>query len=166
MTIETMKNPKPREGSLLAAYMIYVSDEGIDLDRFVEHGGRLLKREDFTGLASGLADLREKIASLRGEHPKLGRQLEFLADFFASDPTSVPAVRNETDFALLYAVKDMDMTPDDIPGVGYLDDAAVAEVVLARHAEIFERHCAAHDLEWAALKPEIRNYKIHTAARA
>jgi uncharacterized membrane protein YkvA (DUF1232 family) len=52
---------------------------------------------------------------------------------------------------LLYAVKEHDMMPDTMPGVGYLDDAAVAKVVLSRHAEIFEQHCALHGIEWSTL---------------
>ena len=46
------------------------------------------------------------------------------------------------------------MMPDHIPGVGYLDDAAVTHTVLLRHAETFERLCEARNIQWAALKPE------------
>ena len=149
-----MKSSNPT----LASYMNYVSEEGLNLDRFVEHGGRLLGREEAANLIGELDHLREKIASLRSDHPQLARQLDFLAGFFESNPQSQPEkVRNETIFALLYAAKDADLMPDDMPEVGYLDDAAVTESVLSRHAEIFERHCAAHDLEWAALKPEARH---------
>jgi uncharacterized membrane protein YkvA (DUF1232 family) len=158
MTIETMNKPNPG----LTAYMNYVSDEGLNLHRFVEHGGRLVGREDSAGVAAGLADLREKIAGLRAIHPRLARQLGFLADVFEADaahPSEVvrtlPEVaRNEIAFALLYAAKDMDLVPDDMPQVGYLDDAAVTEIVLSRHAAAFEQHCATHGLEWAAIEPE------------
>jgi uncharacterized membrane protein YkvA (DUF1232 family) len=158
MTIKTMNNPNPS----LTAYMNYVSDEGLDLPRFVEHGGRLVGREDSAGLAAGLADLREKIADLRAVHPRLARQLEFLAIVFEAGAGRPPeiggwlpeAARRETAFALLYAAKDMDLVPDDLPQVGYLDDAAVTEIVLSRHAAVFEQHCAAHGLEWAAIEPE------------
>ena len=148
-----MNKPNP----LLGAYMNYVSDEGIDLHRFVEQGGRLLGREDSNVLVAELAMLREKISALRGEHPTLGAQLEFLVQFFESDPAQQPEqARKEAIFALLYAVKDMDMMPDHMPGVGYLDDAAVAGVVLSRHAEVFARHCAQHDTDWSTLKPDAR----------
>ena len=62
----------------LAAYMNYVSDEGLNLDRFVEHGGRMLGPHESAGLTSGLVALGEKINSLRDKHPQLTRQLEFL----------------------------------------------------------------------------------------
>ena len=157
MKTETMNNPNARVSSQLASYMHYVSEEGINLDRFVEQGGRLLGREEAEGLAGDLAKLREKMAAVSQDHPRLGRQLAFLANLFAFHPKDLPdAVRNETAFALLYAVKENDMMPDSIPEVGYLDDAAVTEVVFTRHAEILERHCIAHSVDWAALKPESR----------
>ena len=148
MSIERANKPNPQ----LAAYMHYVSDEGINLDRFVEQGGRLLGREESASLAGEFPAFREKIAVLRTEFPLLARQLEFLAAFFESDAaTPFEQARNETAFALLYAVKDNDMMPDTVPGVGYLDDAAVAKVVLSRHADVFERHCALHGIAWGTL---------------
>lgn len=150
-----MNKPNTGVSSQLAAYMHYVSDEGIDLGRFVEQGGRLLGREEVVGLASNFAELREKIASLSTEHPRLGRQLEFLASLFAFNPAILPEpARNEAAFVLLYAVKEHDMMPDHMPEVGYLDDAAVTEVLLLRHAEVFERLCVTRNLDWTALKPE------------
>ncbi len=139
----------------LAAYMNYVSDEGLNLDRFVEHGGRMLGPNESAGLTNGLADLGAKINSVRDKHPQLARQLEFLVGYFETNPwNQSDSVRNETIFALLYAAKDTDLVPDDTPEVGYLDDAAVAESVLARHAETFARYCAAKDIDWATIKPE------------
>ena len=144
-TIELMNKPNP----LLASYMHYVSDEGIDFDRFVEQGGRLLGKDDFAGLDAEIPALREKIEILREEYPLFGRQLEFLIAFVGSvTAKSFDQTRKEAAFALLYAAKDMDMMPDHIPGVGFLDDAAVAKVVLSRHAGIFERHCAIHGIAW------------------
>lgn len=139
----------------LAAYMNYVSDEGLNLDRFVEHGGRMLGPNESIDLTAGLADLCEKINSLRDKHPQLARQLEFLIGYFETNPWNQPDnVRNETIFALLYAAKDMDLMPDNLPEVGYLDDAAVAQSVLSRHAEFFERYCAAKDIDWATIQPQ------------
>ena len=138
----------------LASYMNYVSDEGLNFDRFVEHGGRMLGPDESHGLTEGLYDLREKISAVRREQPLLARQLEFLVDYFVTNPwNQSDRVRNETIFALLYAAKDMDLMPDDMPEVGFLDDAAVVASVLARHAGIFERFCAAKDIEWTVLKP-------------
>jgi uncharacterized membrane protein YkvA (DUF1232 family) len=145
-----MKQAKPT----LASYINYASDEGLNLDRFVEHGGRMLGPADAAGLTSGLGDLREKVSAMRGEHPQLARQLELLISYFETNPWNPPEkVRNETIFALLYAAKDTDLMPDDMPEVGYLDDIAVTESVLMRHAGTFERFCAAKGMNWAELKP-------------
>ena len=95
---------------------------------------------------------------MREAHPQLARHLSFLVDlYFKAGPELVPeTARNETAFGLLYALKEMDLMPDDMPDVGYLDDTAVAEVVLSRNTTTFERYCVEHDIEWAALKPELR----------
>lgn len=161
MTTATMNNPNPT----LTDYLSFASGQGINLERFVTHGGRLLEPADCSDLFAGITNLREKIGFLRGVHPRLGRQLEFLLEFFAADaahPTETvrvvsEAVRNEATFALLYAMKDLDLVPDDMPGVGFLDDIAIAEIVLARHAEVFGRYCSAHGIDWATLQPESRN---------
>ncbi len=153
-----MTKPNPS----LTAYMNYVSDEGLSLFRFVEHGGRLVGSEDAAGLASGLAELREKISDLRAMHPRLARQLVFLANVYETDAAHPPEtvrwlpeeVRNETAFALLYAAKDMDLVPDDMPQVGYLDDTAVTEIVLTRHAAVFEQLCSVRGIDWAAITPQ------------
>ena len=149
-----MKNTNPT----LASYMTYVSEEGINLDRFVEHGGRLLGPDDAESLTSNLADLHEKISAVRERHPRLAHQLSFLVElFYKAGPALEPeTARNETVFGLLYALKEMDLMPDDMPEVGFLDDAAVTEVVLSRNARVFEHYCVEHDIEWATLKPEIR----------
>lgn len=139
---------------ILSAYMIYVSEEGIDLRRFVERGAHLLKSEDTAFLTANQKRLREKLDDIRAEHPRLERQLEFLAKIHKSKPSTVPdSIRREAAFALLYAIRDMDMMPDDVPGLGFVDDAAVTEVVLSRHAEIFRTYCEDHNMDWTALKP-------------
>ncbi len=156
-----LTSPATNSRPSLMDYMTYMADEGLSLDRFVEHGGRLVSHEDSSGLARGLADLRSKISTLRWQHPQLALQLEFLTNLFAKDAardaeqvrTLPETVRNETTFALLYAAREMDMMPDDIPDIGYLDDAAIVEMVLSRHDRFFEHYCLTHDLDWAPLRP-------------
>ncbi len=144
-TLKTPGAPNP----VLTAYIHYVSEEGIDLHRFVEQGGRLLGHEDLANLGTDLGALEEKISVLREEYPIFGRQLEFLAGFIDSHAaTSSPQARKEAAFALLYAAKDADLMPDHLPGVGFLDDAAVTAIVFARHSAIFQEHCAARGIEW------------------
>ena len=106
-----------KKNAALAAYMNCDAEGGLDLDRFVEHGGRMLGLADFVALNNSLADLRKKISTLSNQHSYLARQLEFLMSFYQANPPNVPdKVRNETIFALLYAVKEVDLVPDDEPG--------------------------------------------------
>ena len=53
------KNPE------LAAYMNCSAEEGLDLDRFVEHGSRLLTAAETASLTDGLDTLQAKIATLK-----------------------------------------------------------------------------------------------------
>ncbi len=152
--------PAPSRESILASYMTYISDDGLDLDNFVERGGHLLAAEDLKELRAGLSELREKIETIRPELPRLARQLEFLADFFRSAGERQPAhlsdrTMNEIAFALLYAVRDMDLMPDDLPGVGFTDDTVVVEIVLERHAETFFHECRRRQLAWTEIRPEL-----------
>ena len=142
------KNPE------LAAYMNCTAEEGLYLDRYVEHGSRILTFAESASLSDGLDDLHRKIAVLELENPKLACQLELLADFHQENPPGLPGqVRQETIFALIYVIKDQDLVPDDEPGVGYLDDAAVVESVLGRHAGVFENHCHYKQIEWSSVAP-------------
>ena len=143
-----------KKNPALAAYMNCTAEEGLDLDRFVEHGGRLLTHAEVASLTTGLDDLHKKVTFLKSDNPKLAVQLELLIDFYQDNPPGLPPqVRAEAIFALRYAVKELDLVPDDEPGVGYLDDAAVVESVLARHAGVFENHCVFRQIEWSAVKP-------------
>lgn len=140
---------------LLSAYMLYVADDGVDLERFVACGGRLVARGDSAILASDLSNLGEKIACIGDEHLRLARQLEFLADFVHAATDGAPSeARNEALFALLYAAADTDLIADHLPLIGYADDESVTDLVLIRHAHVFERHCAARGLPWSAVKPQ------------
>lgn len=135
--------------------MIYVSEEGIDLDRFVEQGGRLIGVQNMVALAGIPPALQEKIVTLSETHPRLARQLKFLEEIVGADAVQLPAlVRREAAFALVYAASEQDLIPDTAPGTGYVDDEAVTEAVLSRHAATFARYCAADGLEWTSLSPE------------
>ena len=144
---------KPRGGSVLVACMGHLVEGG--LERYVENGARLLEPADIEVIALGLQDLPARISALPVECERLGYQLELFASLLERRDAWFPeTVRQETAFALLYAADEMDLLPDSEPGVGYLDDVAVAEVVLSRHAEVFERHCAELGQEWSAVQPQ------------
>jgi uncharacterized membrane protein YkvA (DUF1232 family) len=144
-----------KKNPALAAYMNCTAEEGLDLDRFVEHGARLLTPAESASLTAGLNDLSAKIRTLRSEHNRLADQLDLLVDFYLANSPGLPdQVRSETIFALLYALNEADLVPDDEPEVGYLDDQAVVESVLSRHPAVFESHCLYRQIEWSTVAPE------------
>jgi len=105
-----------------------------------------VKRET---LLRELLGLNEKIEELRQQLPRLSGQLQLLADFIVhARADRHAAVRNEALFALIYCAKVCDLIPDSIPEIGYSDDAAVVELVLARNAPIFEAHSKGRGIDW------------------
>jgi uncharacterized membrane protein YkvA (DUF1232 family) len=137
---------------LLDSYMLYMPEGGLETDLFVEYGGQLVGKAKCETLLRDLLGLNDKIEDLRGQFPRLSRQLEFLADFAvrASGDRQEP-VRNEALFALIYCAKDCDLIPDSIPEIGYSDDAAVVELVLARNAPTFEAHSRGRGIDWQTI---------------
>ena len=140
---------------LLSRYILHLPDEGVDLDAFVEHGGRLIGREKLVFSLADWASLERKIEQLHLEQPRLAAQLQLLIDF-ASDVTvdSPRAARNEAIFAVLYCARDVDLIPDDLPVIGYSDDAAVIALALSRNAAFFEGYCDDNAIDWSLLRPD------------
>lgn len=156
MNIKTINEGNTEFDFQIRAYMQYMPREGIDLGQFVERGGYLAGRHCPDGIGCDAGELQKKISMVRAQYPRLARQLEFLENILILEVESVPKkVRNEIVFALLYAVTEADLIPDVMPEIGYTDDAAITELVLFRHAEFFERFCAAHQTDSGALKSSI-----------
>lgn len=128
-----------------------------DFDEFVEHGGRKVTPATLQRLAVLLPDLREKFDAVTAPGlSKAPAQLMFLAqvvETVAADSyrdLSYGAI-GEAAFALLYLARDVDIIPDFIERLGYLDDAAVAATVLERNAAEFERFASHTGSDWAAI---------------
>jgi uncharacterized membrane protein YkvA (DUF1232 family) len=150
-----MNTPETGKIPLVATFMNHLWEGGVEA--FVEEGSRKLGIEDPAGLFCRIPDVRRKIDALLRQHARLGSQLEFLANFIESEYGRLSeTVRTETAFALFYAVKEMDLLPDHTPGVGYLDDAAVTETILARHSAVYERYCVKQQIDWAPLRPKFQ----------
>lgn len=125
-----------------------------EIHEFVLAGGQKIT-------AGALASFREKIpllmvkgAELEGldEAPHLGQQVRFLARyveyvldgaFSAEDMAAVP----EAVFALSYVLRDVDIIPDTVPGMGYSDDSAVVRCVLESHLAEFERFAGTQSID-------------------
>jgi uncharacterized membrane protein YkvA (DUF1232 family) len=142
-------------GLRLGSRWQFIPREGIDFDRFVDEGVRLLDAEGGRDIGSLIPELRAKIAMVHDEHPRLARHLEFFETVLIVATEPLPhRAHSEILFALLYAVAEVDLVPDVYPEVGYTDDAIICEVVLARHAAFFERFCLVRGIEWSTLRPE------------
>lgn len=127
-----------------------------DFDEFVESGGRKVTPATLQRLALLLPDLREKFNSVIAPGFKNApAQFEFAAcivEAVAADSyrdLSYAAI-GEAAFALLYLSRAVDIIPDCIDRLGYLDDAAVVATVLERNAVEFARFASHTGGDWAA----------------
>jgi uncharacterized membrane protein YkvA (DUF1232 family) len=127
-----------------------------DFDEFVESGGRKVTPATVQRLAVLLPELREKFNAVSAPgFTKAPAQLEFLArvvEAVAEDSyrdLSYAAI-GEAAFGLLYLAREIDIIPDSIERIGYLDDAAVAATVLERNAADFAKFASHKGIDWAA----------------
>lgn len=103
-----------------------------------------------------LPRLRAKFASLDPEQPQLAARIEFLGQVledFASGLCHDLAFHAVADiaFALQYFYQDNDLIPDNLPDDGFLDDLALGELVLAKHAQILEKYASTRGFDWEEL---------------
>jgi uncharacterized membrane protein YkvA (DUF1232 family) len=128
------------------------------LESYLESGSRALTAEDSEVLLAYLPHIRSKADSLLDQHPRLRGQLLLIADLFETEYPRLPeTVRKEAAFTLLYAATETDLLPDHLSDVGHLDDAAIAEILLSRHAEYFEHLCIREGLDWSHFEPHFKN---------
>lgn len=128
-----------------------------DMVQFVTNGARKITPRELEEVVRVIPELRLQWTQIETEHyPNLAEQLEFLArlveDFAAGLEKDLPFdTAAEAAFALIYFHREVDIIPDFLPDVGYLDDAQVVETVLYRHEEIFKRYAREKHIE---LPPE------------
>ena len=130
-----------------------------EFEQFVERGGGKVTPATVHRLAALLPELRDRFAAVHAPgFPKGPAQLDFLArvvDAVAAESyrdLSYAAI-GEAAFALLYLARDVDIIPDCVEGLGYLDDAAVAAAVIARNAAEFATFAPHADYDFAAIGP-------------
>ena len=87
--------------------------------------------------------------------PHLVNQLEFLADvvedFAENAGDEIPYVTAAATFALIYAHRQHDLIPDDVPDYGRADDSSVVRVVLIEHERVLASYAAHHGMKWSAI---------------
>jgi uncharacterized membrane protein YkvA (DUF1232 family) len=137
-------------GSFLQSFVTSHADD-LDLDDLVKHGGELVREQHSESLVENMTGFSAKLFALERSHPQLAEQLRFLIEFAADDECSSRSIRDEAIFAVLYCASDADLIPDDVPQIGFSDDAAVAETVLARNAKFFASYGRARGLQVPAV---------------
>lgn len=124
----------------------------------VRGGAAKVTLADFRRTVAAAPEVRRAIGKIDGnEYPGLAAQyrflLEVLVDFNQGEFDVLPYVAGaEVLFAVQYFQREVDVIPDFVPGVGLVDDAAVAAVVLQRHREVLRQHPKAAGFDWAAVE--------------
>jgi uncharacterized membrane protein YkvA (DUF1232 family) len=125
-----------------------------ELTSFIQSQANALSLTDLDRLIVDLPALRDRYGEIPLQtYPYLPDQLEFLSLFVEEqvvgrnrDLAEQPVA--EAAFALLYFQRPTDLIPDAIPGIGILDDAMIAGMVLRRQEHAFKRSSHAHMLRW------------------
>lgn len=144
-----VRNPHPDatslENSLLTAYMGFIRDPELPVERFVNHGGWLLEQ---SRISVPLPQrLLEKALRTAPVHPHLAGQLNLLAAFLGDPPEDAPGTTlREAAFAGYFVL--------NAPGALLADHAAVLESTLRVHARVFKRFCRSRQLPWDPTAPQ------------
>lgn len=128
-----------------------------EIEKFLVHGARQITIRDIDRVREQLPAIRDRLKqSDAGEVPHLVEHFSFLAnvfeDFVSGRFANFPYVgAAEVAFALQYLVRDVDVIPDFVEGIGLIDDATVAIVALKRNANALADHPKASAIDWDAL---------------
>jgi uncharacterized membrane protein YkvA (DUF1232 family) len=110
---------------------------------FVLRGGQRVSGAAINAFNSKIPFLKVKAETMAApEAPHLRDQVLFLARYVEDVLDGVHACADrpaiaEAVFALGYLLRDVDIIPDSVPGMGYSDDSAVIRAVLLAHPEEF-----------------------------
>jgi hypothetical protein len=115
------------------------------IDAFILAGSSSIRSEDLHAITKEGQCVYETISAVREAglsdlklHTRLIMQtLEFAARSHAVDP--LPAYLAEGTFAAQYLLKEHDLIPDQVPGIGLIDDAILVERVFLRNESEFMR---------------------------
>lgn len=128
-----------------------------DIAQFVEHGASRITPQVISSLLHKLPMLKAEFTQIDEPGlPHLVDQLEFLADAVEdSADGSYPHLSFHAAaaaaFAVIYAHKAVDIIPDNLPGMGHLDDSAVVRYALVRYRPEFEAYAQSRNLDWSTI---------------
>ena len=146
----------------VAAHSGALADEA-EFIHFIEHGAAQLTPRTIAQLVCEMPEINESLPELDAAGlPQARVQLAFLSEivegFVMQNPlyADVPyRVALEAAFALQYFHRAVDLVPDWLGPIGFLDDAAVAAAVLARHVDCFKKLACDLRRDWAAISPDL-----------
>lgn len=128
-----------------------------EIVKFVHSGAGKITPQILKGIHKKLPMLKLEFAGLQdATYPHLAEQLSFLAnvieDFAEGEADEIPFVTvASAAFALVYAHRQTDLIPDNIPGFGHADDSAVVRAVLIEHEKVLADHALKIGKTWTSL---------------
>ncbi len=128
-----------------------------EIVKFVHSGAGKITPKILKGIHKKLPRLKLEFASIQDvNYPHLAQQLEFLADVvedfaegLAEDIPFVTAAHAA--FALVYAHRQTDLIPDNIPEFGHADDSSVVRAVLIEHEKFLADYADKNGKVWNAI---------------
>jgi uncharacterized membrane protein YkvA (DUF1232 family) len=128
-----------------------------ELADFVHRGAAKITPQILHGVYKKLPLLKVDFAQIHApKFPHLVSQLQFLANIvedFAenkADDLSYVAVASAC-YAIIYAQRQWDLIPDNVPDVGMADDSGVVRVVLIEHERMLSKYAEKIGMSWRAI---------------
>ena len=125
--------------------------------KFVHNGASKITPQILAGVHHKLPLLKVEFTQINApKYPHLVDQLEFLADvvedYAENADKELPyfAIASAV-FALIYAHRQFDLIPDDVPELGHADDSSVVRAVLMEYERAFESYAARHGMKWSKI---------------
>lgn len=131
-----------------------------EIVKFVHNGAGKITPQILKGIHKKLPMLKLEFTELRDpRYPHLTDQLGFLAnvieDFAEGEADEIPFVTvANAAFALVYAHRQTDLIPDNIPEFGHADDSAVVRAVLIEHEKVLADYAEKNGKLWSAITVE------------
>ncbi len=128
-----------------------------EIVKFVHHGTSKITPRVLAGVHKKLPFLKIEFAEINApKYPHLVDQLEFLADLIEDFAEGVDQEIPYTTaaaaiFALIYAHRQFDLIPDNIPDIGHSDDSSVVRAVLIENEKHFAAYAQRRGLNWAKI---------------
>jgi uncharacterized membrane protein YkvA (DUF1232 family) len=128
-----------------------------EIAKFVDRGASMITPNILGGVHKKLPYLKLKFTEINDSgFPHLIDQLEFLADvvedFAERVEEDLPYITAAAAaFALIYAHRQFDLIPDQIPEIGHADDSAVVRAVLMGHEKVLAAYAARHKMNWETI---------------